>query len=307
VNGILDPASASPYYSTMVPKISAFHIACVFGLAASAGTARADGTQFTGTRPLGSGGAMRGFATGDAGPMLNPSGISLIRTYQVEGAYQYGKSQDSHDARISAVDSTSGLNLGGALYYAYHHERPDGGPGRASHLTGASLSFPFAEKVFVGGSVKYLRFDDSASERKTGLTFDAGLTIRPVAQVAVGAVGYNLRDLGTGFAPRGFGGGAAVLPVPALLLVFDAVVQKVEGADSAIYYMGGAEFSYAAAVAFRAGGGRDGITKNAYVTAGLSAISAEVGTIDIGFRQDVSGTAKTAVFGVSARLFVPSM
>jgi len=80
----------------------------------------AEGTLFPGARPLGIGGALRAVATGDSGPMLNPSGISLIRSYSLEGGYQFGKTPDSHDMRISAVDSTSNLNLGGALYYAYH-------------------------------------------------------------------------------------------------------------------------------------------------------------------------------------------
>jgi hypothetical protein len=36
-------------------------------------------------------------------------------------------------------------------------------------------------------------------------------------------------------------------------------------------------------------------------------LSADIGALDLGLRQDVSGAKKATIFGVSARLFVPSM
>ena len=277
---------------------------------ALAASARADGLAFPGTRPLGAGGAMRGYATGDAGPLLNPSGISLIRSYTVEGAYQYGKSLGSHDARISAVDSTSGFNLGGALYYGYHRDAPGDGATDSGHLAGGSLSFPFLDKIFLGANLKYVHFRDAASVTHSGFTFDAGLTVRPLPQLSLGAVAYNLRDLDTAWTPRGYGGGLAVLPMPVLLLVFDMVWTKVYGdptRDYVTYFMGGGEFSFATAAAVRAGGGRDGLSKNSYVTAGVTGFSASLGAIDFGVRQDVAGEEKNTIVGVSVRLFVPSM
>ena len=249
---------------------------------------------------------MRGIATGDAGPQLNPSGISLMRTFQVEGAYQYARAVDSHDARISAIDSTSGLNLGGALSYAYHHASP-GGVTQTGHLVGVSLSFPFADKIFVGGSAKYIRF--SGTTNPSGFTFDAGLTVRPVSQLSVGVAGYNLRDFDIAWLPRGVGGGVAFLPLPTLIFVFDMVYEKVYGEasrDSTTHYMGGGEFSFSSSGAIRAGGGWNGLTENGYLSAGVSAISGEVGALDVGLRQDVSGSSKTTIVAISARLFVPS-
>ncbi len=249
-------------------------------------------------------------ATGDAGPQLNPSGISLMRAYLVEGSYQYGSAADSHDARVSAVDSTSGFNLGGALYYTYHRDTPSGGSTQTGHLVGGSLSFPFLDKIFLGGSAKYIHFTDATDATHTGFTFDAGLTVRPISLLSVGAVGYNLLDRDTPWAPRAVGGGVAVLPVPNVLLVFDSVMEKVYGdssRDKAMYYMGGGEISFSTSAAIRAGGGRDGLNKTTYISAGVSAIGAQVGSLDIGLRQDVSGEKKSTIVGVSARLFVPSM
>jgi hypothetical protein len=73
-----------------------------------------------------------------------------------------------------------------------------------------------------------------------------------------------------------------------------------------MHLMGGAEFSFAATAAIRGGGGRDALTKSNYFSLGISALSAEIGSIDVGFRQDVSGVDKSTIFGFSARLFVPS-
>jgi hypothetical protein len=299
-----------PYNPPMVSRKFASGLVFAAGLTAWGVSAQADGVRSPGTRALGLGGAMRAVATGDSGPLLNPSGISLIRTYQLEGSYQYVDPLSSHDARISAVDSTSGFNVGGALYYDYHRDSPAAGVTETGHLGGASLSFPFAEKIFVGGSAKYIHYGDPVAGTHSGFTFDAGITLRPLPQFSLGVVGCNLVDKGTVWAPRSLGGGAALLPIPALLFVFDTVIEKVYAdptRDQAIHYMGGGEFSFASSAAIRAGGGRDGLSKNSYVSAGISVLSAEVGALDVGFRRDISGASKSTFLGVSGRLFVPSM
>ncbi len=294
----------------MTAKLRASGVALLVGLTAAAPGARADGVRFPGTRSLGMGGALRAVATGDTGPMLNPSGISLIHSYQVEGAYQYDKSAGAQDARISAVDSTSNFNLGGALFYSYHYDSVGGGPAETGHLAGASLSFPFADKVFLGGTAKYIHFGDASGTVRSGFTFDAGVTIRPFLPLSIALVGYNLVDHDTRWAPKGIGGGVAVMPVPMLLLTFDTVVEKVYGASSsqqATYYMGGGELSFSSSGAIRAGGGRDGLTRNGYISAGLSVFSADAGALDVGLRQDISGANRSTILGLSARLFVPGM
>lgn len=297
-----------PYYLSMASRILVSSLAFLLGGLALSADVRADGTLFPGARPLGSGGAMRAVATGDSGPMLNPSGISLMRSYAVEGGYQYGRTLGSHDLRLSAVDSTSAFKLGGALYYTYHRDSPADGVTQTGHLAGVSLSLPFFDKIYLGANIKYVRFRDAADVKHAGVTFDTGLTVRPLPQLSLGAVAYNLRDFDTPWAPRGYGGGVALLPFPALLLVFDVVWTKVYGdtaRDQAFQYMGGGEFSLGNTVAIRAGGGHDGLTRNGYVSAGITLLAADLGAIDFGLRQDVSGEDKTTLIGVSARLFVP--
>ena len=294
----------------MLSRILTILLTCVCCALSFAAPAFADGLGSPIPRPLGTGGAMRAIATGDAGPQLNPSGISILRAYSVEGSYQYGSTAGSQDARISAVDSTSAFNIGGAVYYSYHRDSPGDGATQTGHLVGGSLSFPILDKIFLGGNLKYIHFDDAKGATHSGFTFDAGLTIRPTPLLSIGVVGYNLLDHAIQWSPKAVGGGIAILPMPILILVFDSVMEKVYSdptRDSAMHYMGGVELSFSSVVAIRLGGGHDGLSKNGYVSAGVSAISADLGAIDVGLRQDVSGNSKSTIVGVSARLFIPAM
>jgi hypothetical protein len=267
--------------------------------------AHADGTALPGTRPLGTGGAMRAAATGDAGPMLNPSGISLLRAYSAESFYRYGTRDSTQDAHVSVVDSTSGINLGGALYYTYHHASPDAGT-ETGHLAGVSLSFPLADVLLLGATAKYMHFS-SATDPKNGFTFDAGTTIRAGQFLSLAVVGYNLTNPKTSFAPLAIGGGASVSPVPGLLLLIDGVIERVSAdpnRDNAYSLMGGGEYM-ASSLSIRLGGGHDGLNRNGYLSGGLSAVST-VGALDASVRRDISGDRKGTFVGVSARLFVPN-
>jgi hypothetical protein len=251
-------------------------------------------------------------ATGDAGPALNPSGMSLVRAYIADATYQYRREAGSHDVHLSAVDSTSGFNVGGGLFYTYHRADRGAGIKDSAHILGASLSFPFAEVFYLGGTVKYLRLTDEAPSREKhetkDVSFDAGITLRAGRMVSLGLVGYNLNDPGTQLQAQAFGGGLAVSPVSNLVLVADAVLSKVYNdptRDQAFHVMGGGELEVVKNFALRLGGGRDGLSKNGYVSGGVSLIG-DVGALDVSVRQDVSGSTKETFIGVSGRLFVPS-
>ncbi|MBN2576959.1 MAG: hypothetical protein JXP73_20525 [Deltaproteobacteria bacterium] len=253
---------------------------------------------------------MRALATGDAGPQLNPSGISMMRGYQLESAYQYGSTMGAHDARVSAVASLSSPNLGGALGYTFHHASPEL-VRETGHLLGGSLSLPFVDRFFFGATAKYVR--SSGYTTLSGLTWDAGLTVRPIPQFSMGLVAYNLRDLGIEWLPRGVGAGVAVLPMPTLLLFFDAVSEmatfnahsRASVTQPRVHYMGGGEICLSSVAAIRVGGGWNGRTRNGYLSAGVSALSAYIGALEAGLRQEVSGESRTTTIGMSARLFIP--
>ena len=288
------------------------------GALAVASVAQAAAPPVPGTRALGMGGALRGSATGDSALLLNPSGMSLMRAYVIEAAYVHDKigAGNTNLGRLSVVDSTSGFNIAGGLYYNYLADEPAGAPKRAGHEGGLALSVPLGEHLFLGGTAKYLRLRNSGTlpagtpSLVKGFTFDAGLTLKPVNMISIGLVGQNLADLHTDRAPRTAGGGVTVGATSELLFAFDAVLDFTTARDTGGHgnlwsFMGGGEYLLAKRFALRAGGGRRGTTHAGYLAVGGSFVG-EVGALDVGFQQDLGGSPKETFIGASARLFLPS-
>jgi hypothetical protein len=275
-------------------------------------TAGATAPPLPGTRALGMAGALRGSATGDSALTLNPSGMSLLRAYIIEAMYAHDRIDpgQTNVGRLSIVDSTSGFNISGGIYYNYLSDEAAGFE-RSGHEGGGALSFPLGQYLFIGGGVKYFRLSQTGGTRVRGFTFDAGLTLRPLPSVSIGVAAQNLADLHTDRAPRTVGGGVTLGAARSLLLGVDAVVdfttrRDTGGPDEKVWhFMGGAEYTFEQGFALRAGGGWRGNTKAGYFAVGASYI-AQIGAIDLGFQQDASGRVKETFFSVSARLFLPA-
>jgi hypothetical protein len=276
--------------------------------------------DFEGTRALGMGGATRAWALGDSALLVNPSGMSLGKAYNIEGSYGYDRYHGQQFAHASIIDSTSASTLGGGLYYTYRADSYGPVPysGHA-HEAGAALSLPVGTTFTMGATLKWLRFagDDSlrtsdSSPTTGGLTCDVGVTIRPAEVFSLAVVGANLVDRHSLEVRRRIGYGIAYLPTPRLTLVADGVTNftrdpyNPEGRTSV---RAGAELAATQRFIIRAGGGSDPIRSAGYLAAGLSAMS-EVGAIDVGFQGDVltfrEGANRNVVVGISLRLFVPN-
>jgi hypothetical protein len=285
--------------------------------------------DFSGTRSLGMGGASRAWAIGDEGPLLNPSGMSLAKAYDIEAAYGYAGAANAPASlpatsrladsflHASIVDSTSSYNLAGSIYYTYH-TADRGGLVAHGHEAGGALSLPFGEFLSLGATIKYfvLQDADDVAGHGGGLTFDVGATVRPTPLVSLAVVGTNLRDLGNSQATQGIGYGAALIPVPSLVIALDGLTRLTpdnQTGRKGTSIMGGADFTMAGRLGVRAGGGYDAVTGNGYATVGFSAIS-EVGSFDAGLRQDLFRSEvspgferpRETVVGLSLRLFVPA-
>jgi len=269
---------------------------------------------FGGTRALGMGGGLRGAATGGTGPLQNPSGMSLVQSYNLEADYLFARLRSGHLFHASIVDSTSAFKLSGGLYYTYHFDDPPTPPSSRGHEAGLALSMPFGEHVAVGGTVKYLHltgFEAAPDGGTGGVTFDAGVTVRLLTGLTVGVVGNNLRKLGLSSAPMAIGYGVALTMGPELQIVADGITNLTAEGQTPLRkgtrLSAGIEATLAKKVALRGGGGYDGVTQNGFFTAGVAAIS-EAGTLDLGLRQDAfqnGSAARETVFAASFRLFVP--
>jgi hypothetical protein len=279
-------------------------------VAAAAPAARAF-EELTPTPALGMGGASRAWAVGDAGPLLNPSGMTLLKAYTIEGLYSYANRLSDQFLHTSIVDDTSSYGLAGGVYYTYHSS--SGALAGHGHEAGGSLAFPFGNFAALGGTVKYFNLTggDAPNGNNGGVTFDLGLTARPTGILSIGVVGANLRPLRTSQATQSVGYGVALLPTPALVVTADGLTRFTpdnQTGRKGTSAMAGATYTLLEKVAFRGGGGYDATTENGYATVGLSAIS-DIGAIDAGVRQDLfhsAGIPRETVINVSLRLFIPA-
>lgn len=287
-------------------------IAVALAALAAAPEARAF-EDFTPTQSLGMGGASRAWAVGDAGPLLNPSGMTLLKAYTLEGSYGYSTRLSQQFLHASIVDNTSSYNLAGGLYYTYNSTDPSGGGSGHGHEAGLSLAFPFGNYVAIGATLKYFNLAglDVANGHDGGITFDLGVTVRPAGLLSIGLVGSNLRTLQNSQATQAIGYGVALLPTPLLVLEADGLTRftadNVTGRKGTSAMAGGS-YTLFGKMGIRAGGGYDAVTGNAYGTLGLSAIS-DIGALDGGVRQDFSqgsGSSRATVVGLSLRLFIPA-
>ena len=270
--------------------------------------------EFPGTRALGMADTGRAFAVGDSGPMLNPSGMSLVKNFQVlEGSYGYSSRLSAHTLHASMVDNTSGFGIAGGLYYNYHVAEPPGGLSGHGHEAGLALSVPIANRAALGGTVKYYNLSgiDAPDGRTGGVTFDVGGTVNLIPQLSVGVVGTNLRNLHNSNATQGVGYGVAVIPMADLVIAADGWTRltpdNYTGRKGTNVMVGG-DLTLGGKFGVRAGGGYDSATDNGYVAAGVSAVS-EIGAIDGAIRQDVfvyGSVPRATIVAISLRLFIPA-
>jgi hypothetical protein len=269
--------------------------------------------EFQGTRAQGMGGATRAWALGDSAPLLNPSGMPLVKSYAVEASYTYASRNAGQFFHGSIVDSTSAAGIAGGLYYTYRMDSPAGLPMGHGHEAGASLAMPFGGHVALGATVKWFRLsgaDQGPELSKGGFTVDAAVTVRPSENLSLAVVGQNLRDLDAGQAPQTVSYGVALIPAPELVLALDGVTSFTR--DDYLGAKGtgvqaGLEWTLAQRVVVRSGGGVDPLLGVGYLAAGFSALS-DLGAVDVGVRGDLfpikTGSERNVFLGVSLRLFV---
>jgi hypothetical protein len=278
--------------------------------------------DFEGTRALGMGGATRAWALADSAILLNPAGMPLAKSYNVEGSYTYGSRLRDQFIHASVVDSTSATNLAGGIYYTYHRDDPAGVSGRG-HEVGAALALPVGPMLALGATGKWFHLQGAdagattvppagtAPMMATGLTMDVGANFRPVPSLSFAVVGVNLIDRHQAQAPQMLTYGAAYVPMTELVLTLDGVTTFTRDAYTGLRgtgVRGGLEGTLAQRVTLRAGGGTDAALGTGYLAAGVSVLS-DVGAIDVAARGDLfpyaTGADHSFFLGVSLRLFVP--
>lgn len=165
-------------------------------------------------------GATRAFGTGTAGLYSNPAAMSLSRIYHLEALARIAPEAKRQTYGVTAVDSIT-TRLAGGLGGHYGIQDSEGLKRKFTDIR-FGLAFPFSEKMHAGVTGRYLKlYQDGLgpfghSYASGGLSddaivdsfsFDAGVVVRPVPQLAIGVVGTNLTNPETGFQPTTLGGG----------------------------------------------------------------------------------------------------
>jgi opacity protein-like surface antigen len=262
-------------------------------------------------RSAGMGGAARALGNGATAAYYNPANIALTRVYHLQALAEIWPEARRQTYGAAAVDSVSG-HLAGALAGQYGVLDPDGVRRRWTSAQ-LALALPLSDKFFVGVSGKYLKLSDSGPPRlgfglppsfaAAGLidqssvenvTFDAGITARPSEQLAIGLVGTNLTNPGTGFQPLSFGGGVGfgsndVTAEGDLVADFTTFTDSTGKSRTTLRGMFGFEYLAADHYPLRAGYRYDGGEKTHALSIGLGYIDTQF-SVDVALRRTVSGS-----------------
>ena len=276
-----------------------------------------------GTRAMGMGGTLRAAATGPAGPLLNPAGMSLGRQYVISALYQFRASDSASQVHVSVVDSVT-AKMAAGLYYSFVHATPEQSLALGSgdtfkleeklktHEVGLSLSYPLGKIATIGFTSKYVNHsgelpedapEDVTTADVSRFTMDVGGIARLGNSIYLGVVGYNLIAVGDISFPRSLGMGLAFRSA-SFMAEFDTVLDFSSDPDDEVKpsYHGGIELALAKKYAVRTGVMHDTLRAATYVTGGFGLRSKTI-VLSFGLRQMVDGGAETLV-GFSAQLFL---
>jgi hypothetical protein len=125
------------------------------------------------------------------------------------------------------------------------------------------------------------------------ITFDAGLTAKPVKELALSVVGYNLTDPGSGFLPFLLGGGAAY-GTTEFTIEADLLADLTTYDSTKVRAMGGGELLVANSFPIRLGYRYDEGRSSHALTFGAGYTDPAY-AIDLSVQRIVAGDAATAV------------
>lgn len=170
------------------------------------------------------GGALRALGNSLDGLYSNPANMAATRVYHIGGVAQIWPQAGRQSYGGAAVDSIlNPQRIAGGLAVTSTDLDPNG-LNRSAWDFRLGLALPFSEQVFFGATVKHLDVtqdghpsDALAPSRAAGglpkesilrqTSLDAGLTVRPIPELALAVVGVNITNPKTALMPTLIGGG----------------------------------------------------------------------------------------------------
>lgn len=153
---------------------------------------------FTGTRPLGMGGAYAAVADDADAMEYNPAGFTQKRYFGINFNYQRIELLDRDDDKlikdrwhIALYDSKTSKYFGAGVSFTSDGFPNDTIKNNENYQALLSVSFPGGDFMFVGLSGKYIRFDKDDPQTEAG-NLDVGLLFAPTTFLHIGLTGRNL-------------------------------------------------------------------------------------------------------------------
>jgi hypothetical protein len=258
------------------------------------------------------GGAQRAMSNSTDALYINPANMATTRVYHVGALAQIWPEANRQSYGLSIVDSiVSASRLAGGLGASWNRQDPDGVDRTAWDLRFA-LAYPLSDNFYLGAAAHYLslrqsgfprgQFDLRPSQASAGLsddpivkniTFDAGVTLKPVPELAISLVGANLTDPGYSFLPLTFGGGVGYGNTD-FTLEADILGDFSTYSETKVRAMAGGEYLAGNHVPLRLGYRYDQGPGSHTLTGGIGYIDSSY-AVELALQRSVSGPESTAV------------
>lgn len=271
---------------------------------------------FEGVRATGAGSSHTAVSSDFEAIFQNPAGVARHqRLYVIDGAFSYSPEAALMTAGITdAGYHNPSVSMG--LAWTYFR-----GLGDQDHLSGhdgrLAIALPVApEQISVGAGLRYLRITDETLPPAqdgdqlliNGLTFDAGVNIRPAEMVNLGLKAENLIDHCAdenrcrGTTPTRVTGGVGFGDEFGFMLTAEATADLTSDSDPLFDFAVGGEFIVDHTVPVRAGFQRRSFLDQQLVSGGIGWRSEQMG-IDVSYRHDLNRSSEFGSVSASFSLY----
>jgi hypothetical protein len=261
-------------------------------------------------------GAIRSTSSSTAALFTNPANMAIAQVYHA-GAfaeiYPEAGRQTFGGAVVDSLLSSTGLSGGVSLAWT---QQDPGGIGRQWTDLRFGLALPIPDVLYVGAAGRYLQINQTGtgplgySKASGGLgggllmetiTVDVGATLRPIPEIVVSLVGYNLTSPDTTLFPL-MGAASGGFLTGDFSIAADVILEETTFNTTKVRVQSGLEFLVANRVALRGGYRYDEGFDAHFVAGGAGYVDPKF-SIDVGVRRSVSGTDSTTLtFGFTIHM-----
>lgn len=255
----------------------------------------------TSIRAMGKAGASIGYGADTDAIHANPAALAATPTFNLMLGGIIGIPSRLYVFTVEAVDSKINedmtIPVSGGVGYQYYVSG-EGFEGRKGHVLSLSLAVPMYSKyAYVGITGRYLKMGGNVVSN--AITMDAGLFFRPIEQLGIGLSGFNLIDVRSAEARRGFGMGVSFGSEKTFHVDLDARLDEDATRTYKPTFTLGGEYLIADLVAPRLGYSEDMLRGAHLACAGVSVIY-EGWAFEAAFRMAVTG--KEISFAIGMRM-----